>query len=153
MDAKVLSLAVVLGFLSVVYSQKLKWKVCDNSKYEGVVAAVDTNATITDGEAYLKRGTSVAFDVSFKTNVDVTSATAVVHGEIAGVDVPFPLDNPNACKDCGLTCPLKTGIGYKYAAVIPVKSMYPTVRLVVKWQLNDDKGNKVWCVELPADIK
>ncbi|XP_046370785.1 NPC intracellular cholesterol transporter 2-like [Haliotis rufescens] len=153
MESKLLTVAVLFGVLSIVHSQGPQWKPCDSSKYEGVVATVGTNATVTGGVVQLVKGTGVIFDVSFKTNIEVTSATAVVHGIIAGVPVPFPLDNPQACKDSGLTCPLKTGTGYKYKSVIPVKSYYPDVRLVVKWQLNDEKANIIWCVEMPAEIK
>ena len=53
---------------------------------------------------------------------------SVVHGIVARVPVPFPLPNPDGCKDSGLTCPLKTGTDLTFTQMIPVKSSYPQVR-------------------------
>jgi len=58
---------------------------------------------------------------------DTSVAKAVVHGIIAGVPVPFPTSQPNACENSGLSCPLATGQNYTYSAVIPVSSSYPKV--------------------------
>lgn len=41
--------------------------------------------------------------------------------------MPFPLPNPNACKDSGITCPLKAGETYKYISHLPVNENYPRV--------------------------
>ena len=58
---------------------------------------------------------------------EVSKMTAAVHGVLAGVPVPFPIDNNNACKDCGLTCPLAAGASATYTYQLPVKSAYPSV--------------------------
>jgi Niemann-Pick C2 protein len=55
----------------------------------------------------------------------------LVYGHIAGVDVPFPINNPNACKDSNITCPIVQGNSYSYRNVIFVKTEYPSVRLVL----------------------
>lgn len=52
---------------------------------------------------------------------------AQVFGQIAGVDVPFPLDDPNACVNSGLQCPLVANENYTYTAALPVKRIYPSV--------------------------
>jgi len=55
----------------------------------------------------------------------------LVYGHIAGVDVPFPLDNPDACKDSNITCPIHKNQAYSYRNVIFVKTSYPSVRTVL----------------------
>lgn len=59
---------------------------------------------------------------------DANALNMLVYGEIAGVDVPFPLDNPDACKDSNITCPVKKNQAYSYRNVIFVKTAYPSVR-------------------------
>ena len=53
--------------------------------------------------------------------------TAVVHGLIAGIPVPFPIPNPDACHNSSLTCPLTSGTNYVYTQGITVLKEYPSV--------------------------
>ena len=59
----------------------------------------------------------------------------LVYGHIAGVDVPFPLDNPDACKDSNITCPIKNNQAYGYRNAIFVKTSYPSVSYFSWWLL------------------
>lgn len=52
----------------------------------------------------------------------------VVHGVMAGVPIPFPLENPDACHNTGLTCPLPVG-DHTYQYALFVKPVYPKVSL------------------------
>lgn len=63
-------------------------------------------------------------------DVDNDNLKMLVYGHIAGVDVPFPISNPDACKDSNVTCPVKTGNNYSYRNVIFVKNEYPSVSSV-----------------------
>ena len=56
-----------------------------------------------------------------------TKATVDVHGIVAGVAVPFPVDDPDGCADKGMKCPLVKDSEYKYQQALPVKSAYPKV--------------------------
>lgn len=60
---------------------------------------------------------------------DVTSINTVVHGKIMGVEMPFHLQNPDACVDSGLTCPLSKDASYEYKATLPVLKAYPKVHM------------------------
>jgi len=62
------------------------------------------------------------------TEEDASGLKMLVYGEIARVDVPFPLDNPDACKDSNITCPIKKNQAYSYRNHIFVKTSYPSVR-------------------------
>lgn len=55
-----------------------------------------------------------------------------------GVEMPFPLSNPNACVDSGLACPLEKEKNYEYAQTLPVLKSYPKV-ISETFQFNFDK--------------
>lgn len=44
-----------------------------------------------------------------------------------GVEMPFPLANPDACVDSGLSCPLEKEKNYEYIQTLPVLKSYPKV--------------------------
>lgn len=58
---------------------------------------------------------------------EVDKVQSLVHGVILGIPIPFPLPNPDACKDSGLTCPLEKDKNYEYVTTLPVLSTYPKV--------------------------
>ena len=62
----------------------------------------------------------------------ITAATTVVHGKLpyVPVELPFPVDNSDACKDQGIECPMAAGKTYTFKTVLPIKSMYPTVSTI-----------------------
>lgn len=55
----------------------------------------------------------------------VYNVTADVHGN----EIAFPLDEPDACFNSGLDCPLKGNQTYKYTKTVPVRIYYPPVML------------------------
>lgn len=63
---------------------------------------------------------------------EVPEVTTVVHGIIQGVEMPFPLKNPDACLDSGLACPLKKDINYEYMQTLPVLKIYPKVSTPIR---------------------
>lgn len=68
----------------------------------------------------------VTFFFLIFTVVDSQTSKAVVHGIIAGVPVPYAIDNDNGC-DSGISCPIKTKQQYSYVTRLPVKQVYPSV--------------------------
>ncbi|CAH1981961.1 unnamed protein product [Acanthoscelides obtectus] len=69
------------------------------------------------------------------------------------MDVPFPLPNPNACEDSGISCPLAAGESYTYVASLPVLKQYPAISLDVKFELKQDNHEDVICVVFPVRIE
>ena len=65
--------------------------------------------------------------VLFLAEENITAATTKVYGTVAGIKVPFQIDNPNACEDQGITCPMIAGKDYTFKTVLPIKSIYPSV--------------------------
>lgn len=58
------------------------------------------------------------------------TSTAVVHGIIAGVPIPFAIPIGDGCKS-GIQCPIQKQQTYHYQTKLPVKSEYPPVSVFV----------------------
>ncbi|XP_007472884.2 NPC intracellular cholesterol transporter 2 isoform X1 [Monodelphis domestica] len=99
----------------------------------------------------LHKGESYSVNVTFVSGVPSQNSTALVHGILMGIEVPFPIPQPDGCK-CGINCPIEKGKTYSYLNKLPVKSEYPKMKLVVKWTLLDDKKNTLFCWEIPIEI-
>lgn len=67
------------------------------------------------------------FSFEIVSGDNVPDVTTIVHGIIMGVEMPFPLTNPNACKDSGIVCPLEKDKNYAYKQTLPVLKTYPKV--------------------------
>lgn len=50
-----------------------------------------------------------------------------MNGIILDTEMPFPLQNPDACTNSGLSCPLRKDTTHKYVQTLPVKIYYPPV--------------------------
>jgi Niemann-Pick C2 protein len=100
----------------------------------------------------LHKGQNVSFGVGFTPNVDEDSLKMLVYGHVGGIDIPFPINNPDACKGSNVTCPVKSGQTYFYSNVIYVKKLYPSMQLVVKLKLVNSKGEVLVCVVIPVQI-
>uniref|UniRef100_A0A6B2EAJ0 Putative major epididymal secretory protein he1 n=1 Tax=Phlebotomus kandelakii TaxID=1109342 RepID=A0A6B2EAJ0_9DIPT len=113
-----------------------------------------TNCKIDDGApCVLKRNTNVTIMIEFTPDKECDELTAVVHGDLLGVDVPFPISNPNACQSSGVHCPVENGTTYSYTATLPVLKSYPKVKVNVKWELQDANKDDIVCVLIPAKIE
>ncbi|KOX75392.1 Protein NPC2 like protein [Melipona quadrifasciata] len=99
--------------------------------------------------------TNTTIKIGFTIDKDVSKVTAVVHGIIMNISIPFPLPNPNACEtaDSGIQCPLKKGDTLYYKNTLTVLKSYPKVNVIVKWQLKDENNEDIICVLIPSRIK
>lgn len=100
-----------------------------------------------------KKGTNVTCTISFTPTELVSNATLKVYGILGKVKIPFPLPNPNACSDHGLTCPLKSGVPVELTITLPVLSVYPSVTVVAEFQLKDQGNNDVFCFDVVVKIE
>ena len=59
--------------------------------------------------------------------------SAVIHGIISEIDVPFPIPNADACldEDSGIKCPLVANTENNYHLSLPVKREYPSVIFIL----------------------
>lgn len=58
---------------------------------------------------------------------ECTKVSAVVHGIVMGIEMPFSLPNSDGCVNSGLACPIKKGSTYEYSTTLPVLKSYPKV--------------------------
>ncbi|ALC38008.1 Npc2a [Drosophila busckii] len=107
----------------------------------------------TKPECVLKRGTNSSITIDFALAEVASAVKTVVHGKVLGIEMPFPLANPDACVDSGLKCPLEKDETYRYTARLPVLKSYPKVSVMVKWELQDQNNVDIVCVEIPAKIQ
>ncbi|KAL4613159.1 epididymal secretory protein E1 [Arapaima gigas] len=115
----------------------------------GKVVAVDVNPCPKE-PCELHKGQSYTVNVTFNSNVESQTSKAVVHGIIAGIPVPFPIPVDDGCKS-GIVCPIDKK-SYSYVNQLLVKPEYPSIKLVVKWELLDDNGKDFFCVLIPVQI-
>ncbi|XP_068607925.1 NPC intracellular cholesterol transporter 2-like [Brachionichthys hirsutus] len=146
MDVRAASV-VLFCLMGFTFAVPVKYLDCGSTS--GKVAVVDINPCLND-PCQLHKGQSYSVNVTFNSAVESQTSKAVVHGIVAGVPVPFPLDNDDGCK-CGIQCPIKQQ-DYNYVTSLPVKSIYPSMKLVVKWELKDDGENDLFCIEFPVQI-
>merc|ERR1712002_1101332 len=92
--------------------------------------------------------------VNFVMSETTNEASAKAWGVLDGVAVPYPLPHPDACAGGvnGIKCPLQEGQKLSYHATLPILMEFPSVKVVVKWQLADSKNNVIWCFETPISV-
>ncbi|CAN9502183.1 unnamed protein product [Ophioblennius macclurei] len=139
---------VVLCLVGLTCSVPVKYIDCGSSS--GKVTMVDISPCPTQ-PCQLHRGDSYTVNVTFSSGVASQTSTAVVHGIIAGVPIPFGIPVGDGCKS-GIQCPIKTQQTYYYQATLPVKAEYPTLKLVVEWELRDDAKNDLFCIKFPVQL-
>ncbi|XP_059229732.1 NPC intracellular cholesterol transporter 2 [Mustela nigripes] len=117
----------------------------------GVIKELNVNPCPTQ-PCKLHKGQSYSVNVTFTSNILSQSSKAVVHGIVLGVPVPFPIPEPDGCKS-GINCPIQKDKTYSYLNKLPVKNEYPSIKLVVQWELLGDKGQHLFCWEIPVQIE
>merc|ERR1712002_124668 len=96
----------------------------------------------------LIRGQTSTLTIKFTATQDEADLQDVCHGKIV-FWLPFPLPFNDQCKRSGI-CPLKAGNEYTYSYSIPVKKVYPQIKVPVKWELQRKDGSKALCIEFPS---
>ncbi|KAH3846495.1 NPC intracellular cholesterol transporter 2-like [Dreissena polymorpha] len=104
------------------------------------------------GPCQLKKGTDASLEIDFTSKTSQSQLTSVVHGILSGVPVPFSPTDTNACNGIVEKCPIAPNNNYSFKTSLPVKSIYPSLRLVVRWEIQDPSSTDVICIELPAEI-
>ncbi|XP_061423899.1 NPC intracellular cholesterol transporter 2 [Lethenteron reissneri] len=146
-SSSLLSLLFVTA-LTLSAAEPVKFKDCGSQT--GKISAVNIIPCPTQ-PCILCKDKTYNINVTFTSDTESQGSTAVVHGILAGIPIPFPIPNNDGCKS-GITCPIAKNQAYTYDVGLPVKSDYPSIKLVVKWELRDDKANDLFCFEFPVAI-
>ncbi|XP_060918658.1 NPC intracellular cholesterol transporter 2-like [Labrus mixtus] len=139
---------VLFCLMSFTCAEPVKFKDCGSAT--GKVAIVDISPCAVQ-PCQLKKGESYSVNVTFTSDVKSSTSTALVHGIIAGVPVPYPIPNEDGCKS-GIVCPIQPQQTYHYLNALPVKSAYPAIKLVVQWELKDETKKDLFCILFPVQI-
>ncbi|PNJ27757.1 NPC2 isoform 5, partial [Pongo abelii] len=139
---------LLLALSTAAQAEPVKFKDCGS--VDGVIKEVNVSPCPTQ-PCQLSKGQSYSVNVTFTSNIQSKSSKAVVHGILMGVPIPFPIPEPDGCKS-GINCPIQKDKTYSYLNKLPVKSEYPSIKLVVEWQLQDDKNQSLFCWEIPVQI-
>ncbi|CAH8875137.1 unnamed protein product [Trichobilharzia szidati] len=101
----------------------------------------------------LYKGHNSTITIEFSTSETVKNGRISVHGVLAHVPVPFPLDNSDLCQFVSPTCPLIKSIPkYTHTYTMFVKTSYPSISLTVRWELKNSSDEDIVCVEFPAQL-
>lgn len=148
---KLLSIFVALTIMAACQAINVRYKDCGSQV--GVINSVSVEPCDKD-PCVLQKGKNYTIGVTF-TSAEATSMLhAKVYGVVLGVKVAFPLPQPNGCMDSGITCPVAKGQQYTYKATLPIATSYPSLKVVVEWDLmdHDTAGNKMFCSQFLVAI-
>ncbi|XP_036448601.1 NPC intracellular cholesterol transporter 2-like [Colossoma macropomum] len=140
--------ALLLSLLAFTQAEQVKFADCGS--VSGKVVEVDIQPC-PNQPCQLHKGQSYSVNVTFSSVVESQTSKAVVHGVIAGVPVPFPIPTDDGCKS-GIQCPIQKQKVYSYVNGLPVKAEYPSIKLVVEWELRDDSSKDLFCIKFPVQI-
>ncbi|XP_037550435.1 NPC intracellular cholesterol transporter 2 [Nematolebias whitei] len=147
MDSR-LGVVVLFCLVGLTCAQPVKFVDCGS--VSGKVVEVNINPCPSQ-PCQLHKGESYSVNVTFNSVVDSTESTAVVHGIVAAIPIPFPIPVNDGCKS-GIQCPIQKQLMYNYVATLPVKTEYPAIKLVVEWELRDDDTKDLFCIKFPVQI-
>ncbi|NP_001290882.1 NPC intracellular cholesterol transporter 2 precursor [Esox lucius] len=148
MDFHAVYITCLFSLIALTCAEPVKFVDCGSAV--GKVVIVDINPCPTQ-PCQLHKGLSYGVNVTFSSVVESKTSTAVVHGLIAGVPIPFPIPIEDGCKS-GIQCPIQKEHSYHYVNQLPVKSEYPSIKLIVEWELRDDNSKDFFCIKFPVQI-
>ena len=151
---------VALCYVSLSEQADLKIYPCKNvKKPTGAIKKLE----ISGCESYpciLKRGSNSSIKVQFDSKTRITDLKLKITGMLNNKEVPFMTLDGDHCqntiqeliKEKSDKCNLKRNTVYNYSYALPVKTEYPTVSVVVKFNLMF--GSKsVFCFTFPSKIE
>ncbi|KAL8602649.1 hypothetical protein ACOMHN_029971 [Nucella lapillus] len=137
---------VVAGCLAIAAADIVKFKDCGS--VSGTIKSVDITPCPTE-PCLFQRTKTINVTVDYTANTNITSAITKVYGYILGVKVPFPVPS-DACKN--MTCPVAQGSAITYKNSVYIKSEYPSVSVVVQWEVHDQNDKLIICFDVPVQI-
>ncbi|XP_047113772.1 NPC intracellular cholesterol transporter 2 homolog a [Schistocerca piceifrons] len=111
------------------------------------------------GTCKLKKKTEVGLEFKFTPSEDIKQLKNRVYAELLTLPFPFAgVDGTSACDQVfdasgqKAGCPLKAGQEYVYKNKLKVLDIYPKIRVLVHWELQDQNEKTLKCFEVPARI-
>ena len=127
----------IFCYIMCVQAQSVKYKDCGSQV--GIIKKVEV-FPCSSFPCPLHKGRSYTANVTFAMKQNSAHGFAYAYGTVSGLKVPFPLKDKDACAGkSGLECPLEAGKTYTYTATLPISKIYPDVKVLVEWDLNDEE--------------
>ncbi|XP_071530210.1 NPC intracellular cholesterol transporter 2 homolog a-like isoform X2 [Panulirus ornatus] len=145
-------LVLLLAISAVVYGGS-KVRNCGSSATVNVNGIKITGCDKNPRNCIFKKGQNANMSLPFTSSTQIQAVHAKVSGHLGPLTVPFSLPQPNACINSGLVCPLQADQPNVYVASLPVKRIYPSVRVIVQWELLDEHDNKLVCIKFPVQLQ
>ncbi|CAL8093908.1 unnamed protein product [Calicophoron daubneyi] len=140
----------IVLLLPMVLGAPSKYKDCGSTK--GRLIGIDVEPCETS-PCKLYRGEDAQLKVKFHVDEEVADGKVKVYGVFAGIPVPFPLDDDKVCHMVKPSCPLIPSVSeYTYLLKLPIREIYPPVKVNVKWTMEDKSSNLVLCALMPLEI-
>ncbi|RWS02726.1 protein NPC2-like protein [Dinothrombium tinctorium] len=100
------------------------------------------------------KGSNVTLTASFISNIDSQNTTIAVFGKITTLKIrtPFPI-SPNSGCFYGIPCPIKKNEEYTFQLTMPIRRLYPAIRVDTGLELFGDNNARIACVQFPARIQ
>ncbi|KAL5463558.1 hypothetical protein EMCRGX_G032463 [Ephydatia muelleri] len=148
-------LAIVLALVScavarIPYSRvrATPWKDCGSTNV--VINNVEVEGC-SASPCQLPKGTNVSVAITFTPKQAFTDLINKLYGLIAGVAVPFPLPEADACK-LGVTCPMAVGTQYVETVALYIDPAWPSIQVIGEWKIDDPNSVVDGCFEVPLKI-
>ncbi|GFO11960.1 epididymal secretory protein e1 [Plakobranchus ocellatus] len=137
--------------LFLVASETIEYKDCPKATGDFAHATAVRISPCPTQPCSFKHGETVHVEIDFTPRNNSDTLKSEVFGIISGIAVPYPLPNPDACKDSNINCPISPGQALTYKSSFDVRDSYPKIQVIVMWQLNAGKTNQV-CFTFPMAI-
>ena len=115
---------------------------------------------ITGCDSYpckLKKNSKPTINIKFKLRRRVNGLRLKIAGKLNGREIPFSVDDSHHCQNTIVNMPskciLRKGSSYDYTFSLPILKEYPSLMVVVKYELVDKRGRPVLCFSFPAKIE
>ncbi|TGZ69755.1 hypothetical protein CRM22_003556 [Opisthorchis felineus] len=138
----------------VVYTPFLadatKFKDCGSKN----VTVWSVKLTPCDGQpcSFIK-GKNATIDIDFLAERDIEPGNPKVQGKLGEMYTQLPLPASDMCQHLTPSCPIQAGTNYTYSYTLEISETYPSIRLDIRWELQDKNEETLLCVEYPAQLK
>jgi len=143
---------MLLGCIAVATCAEIKWGQCKGSDKQTAEITSVSIEPCAKFPCFLIKGGTTTMTIKFKPTNDITKLDTEVHGKVGFAWWPFKLDDSDAFHNTGLTAPLKAGEEYTYTFSLPVSSLFPSLKVVVSWELKDQNKDNVICFVFPTKL-
>ena len=143
----IIAMAVLLTLASAMEIKHFH----DCGSQTGVIKRIDISPCSME-PCTLKKGSNSTISIEFQSKIFVSSGVVSVHGIKWKYPAPFPLDDSDLCHGIQSGCPLKPGSTSLYSKSVYVRPYFPSLAIVIRFELMDQNSKDLICVEFPSEI-